>query len=442
MPGRRQQLVLRVHDAVDASLRRRHSRDDQPPSHLYARNAPASQELRQDPVVPVSYPHLEARGACPRHGSNVFDLTYDANPLPRLDIDDRGRRHAIAEGRQLLALYLVDGGDEPVDEFSQPAHSREGKPRWLHTRSLPSMPDYGLFGPGSVTWRIHAHRSMLIGGLRALLVQALEPRAMAAVAQHSSFSRDPWARLRRTSEYLITTTFEDTSAAETAGARVRAVHAAVSGVDPVTGRPYRADDPELLGWVHAVEVDSFLAAYRVYGGRLSDADADRYVAEMVRAGELVGLAADEMPASVPQLSRYLSEVRGLCVSETTREAMRTLLAPPMPALLRPLWAVVVAAAVGILPPRARELYGLRLPAPATTLVRPAVQALIRALDVTVPRHPVVRARLSGSHLRPVQAAAATRAADRPPTAMPSRRDRETRSGRSPAARQVGQGHPR
>ncbi|MDP8930765.1 MAG: DUF2236 domain-containing protein [Actinomycetota bacterium] len=285
------------------------------------------------------------------------------------------------------------------------------------------MRDYGVFGPGSVTWRIHAHRSLLIGGLRALLVQALEPRAMAAVDQHSTFRHDPWARLGRTGEYLIATTFGDTAAAETAGARVRAVHAFVRGVDPVTGRPYRADDPELLLWVHAVEVDSFLTAYRAYGGRLSNADADRYVTEMVRAAELVGLPADEVPASVAELAAYLREVRGLCVSETTRAAMRTLLAPPMPALLRPLWTVVVTAAVGILPPRARELYGLRWPRPATALVRPAVVALIRALDLTVPRHPVVRQALaqegfSRTRLRPVPAPAATRAAGRSPTARP------------------------
>lgn len=388
--------------------------------------------------MPVGYAHLQARRACSGHSPDVLDLTYDANPLPWPDVDDRGRGHPLTEGRQLLALYLVDGSDEPVDEFPKPPHSCEGTPGRCGARTLPKMRDYGLFGPGSVTWRIHAHRSLIIGGLRALLVQALEPRAMAAVDQYSTFRRDPWERLRRTSEYLITTTFGDTAAAETAGAQVRAVHAKVAGVDPVTGRPYRADDPELLRWVHTVEVDSFLTAYRAYGGRLSDTDADRYVAEMVRAAELVGLAGDEVPDSLQELRSYLREVRRLCVSETTRAAMRTLLAPPMSPLLRPLWAVATTAAVGILPPRARELYGLRWPPPATALVRPAVHGLIRALDLTVPRHPVVQWALAQEEvtrtgLQPVQALAATRAAGRPPTATPSKRDRGSHSVRSPAA---------
>jgi uncharacterized protein (DUF2236 family) len=141
--------------------------------------------------------------------------------------------------------------------------------------------DVGLFGPGSVTWRIHGDPSMIVGGLRSLLAQALNPRAMAGVDQHSDFRVDPWGRLRRTADYVGATTFGDTATAEAAGAMVRAVHRRVRGVDPHTGRTYSAGDHDLLAWIHNVEVHSFLVAYRHYGGRVGDADADRYVAEMV-----------------------------------------------------------------------------------------------------------------------------------------------------------------
>src|SRR4051794_41750528 len=95
--------------------------------------------------------------------------------------------------------------------------------------------DPGLFGPDSVTWRVHAAPSMLVGGLRALLVQALQPLAMAGVDQHSDYHDDPWGRLRRTTEYVLTTTYGDTATAEHAGAVVRAVHRHVRGVDVFTG---------------------------------------------------------------------------------------------------------------------------------------------------------------------------------------------------------------
>ena len=126
--------------------------------------------------------------------------------------------------------------------------------------------DAGIFGPDSVAWRLHADPAMLVGGLRALLVQALEPRAMAAVDQHSKFREDPWGRLERTTNFVVSTTYGDTAAAEAAAGIVRKVHERIHGTDPVTGLPYSGSDPDLLLWIHAVEVESFLLAYRTYAG--------------------------------------------------------------------------------------------------------------------------------------------------------------------------------
>src|ERR1700730_5596627 len=124
--------------------------------------------------------------------------------------------------------------------------------------------DSGLFGPQSVTWKVHGHPSTLIGGMRALLVQALHPLAMAGVAEHSDYRSDPWGRLRRTSEFVMVATYGTSAAAQAFGAQVQAVHAHVQGVDQVTGRPYRAGDPELLAWVHNVLAHSLLLAKRRY----------------------------------------------------------------------------------------------------------------------------------------------------------------------------------
>src|SRR5205823_3893975 len=99
---------------------------------------------------------------------------------------------------------------------------------------------------------------MLVGGMRALLVQALEPRAMAAVDQFGKFREDPWGRLDRTTQFVLATTYGDVAAAEAAAERVRSVHATVRGIDPYTRRAFSADDPDLLLWIHAVEVDSFV----------------------------------------------------------------------------------------------------------------------------------------------------------------------------------------
>jgi uncharacterized protein (DUF2236 family) len=255
------------------------------------------------------------------------------------------------------------------------------------------MEDLGLFGPGSMVWRIHSDPASLIGGLRGLLVQALHPVAMAAVSQHSDYRDDPWGRLNRTSEYLTTTTFGDTRQAQEAATRLRAIHRRIRGTDPVTGRSYRADDPDLLIWVHNVEVHSFLAGYRAYGGRVTTEEADRYVTEMVRHAELVGLSADEVPHSFSEVDEYLTNFDGLALTPAAREGMSYVLTPPMPIALRPLWSIAAVASIAILPERVRDLYGIPWFQPATPIVRASTTALLKTARFLLPPPPTVRAAL-------------------------------------------------
>jgi uncharacterized protein (DUF2236 family) len=250
----------------------------------------------------------------------------------------------------------------------------------------------GLFSPDDVTWRIHAGPSMLIGGMRALLIQALHPLAMAGVQQHSDYKADPWGRLQRTADYVLTTTYGSRREADAAGAVVQAVHQHVHGVDPVTNQPYRADDPELLLWVHAVEVHSFLAAYRRYGGRLTDDEADRYVAEQVRTAALVGLGPDRAPASLECLRAYLRGVEGLRATTYSRSAARIVLNPPLPLplrLLQPVAWIPGAAAAGLMPRRLRAMQGIPYVPPADAAVQVVAFAFTRALGL-LPDPPQVR----------------------------------------------------
>jgi uncharacterized protein (DUF2236 family) len=267
--------------------------------------------------------------------------------------------------------------------------------------------DEGLFGPGSVTWRIHTHPCMLIGGLRSLLVQALNPLAMAGVEQHSNYKDDPWSRLMATSDFITTTTFGPTEAAYAAIEKVRTIHRFVNGIDDVTGRPYSAEDPELLLWVHAAEVDSFLAGYRTYGGRLSDADADRYVAEMAVVAELLGARPGELPRTVAALKSYLDGAE-LIATPAAKEAMRFVLYPPSPwpgghlpsgpigQLMRipgrAGYSTFSLATIAILPGRVRRSYRLP-PIPVTPPLKLAVTGLTKAMNfVFAPPPGIVAAR--------------------------------------------------
>src|SRR5713226_4641052 len=150
-------------------------------------------------------------------------------------------------------------------------------------RSVPERPaDGGLFGPHSLVWRVHRDRTFPLAGMRSLMVQALHPLAMAGVAQHSNWRKDPFGRLAATSSYLLTTTYGDTASALAAAAWVRKIHTHVKAVATETGLAYSAEDPDLLLWVHAAMVDSIITVVQRYGRALEEAEADRYVAEMVR----------------------------------------------------------------------------------------------------------------------------------------------------------------
>jgi uncharacterized protein (DUF2236 family) len=251
--------------------------------------------------------------------------------------------------------------------------------------------DAGIFGPDSVAWRIHADPAMLIGGLRALLVQGLDPRAMAAVNQHSAFREDPWGRLARTTQFVVATTYGDTEAAEAAAAIVRKVHEHIHGVDPVTGEAYAANDPDLLLWIHAVEVESFLLAYRTYAGRITADDGDRYVSEMARVAEMVELPPGRAPRTEGDVRDYLLSVRGLRATPAAFEGLRVVLFPPMDLKYRPLWAIPTTAAIAIMPAYARRLYRIPWFPPVKLPVRTSVFALSRVLNLVMPTPPSLRA---------------------------------------------------
>ena len=252
-----------------------------------------------------------------------------------------------------------------------------------YERSVPAHPsDDGLFGPRSIVWRVNRDRSFPLAGMRSLMVQALHPLAMAGVAQHSNWRQDPFGRLAATSSYLLTTTYGDTASALAAAAWVRKIHVHVRGTDAVTGLAYSAEDPALLLWVHAGMVDSVVTVAQRYGRPLSSEDADRYVAEMVRFAEIVGVPRDDVPTTVQALRGYIESVGLRQATPAARDAIQTVLDPPEIEEddMRQLWRDLGQVAVGTLPDWARDMYGFQAP-PPELMERESVRQLLGALDL-------------------------------------------------------------
>ena len=227
---------------------------------------------------------------------------------------------------------------------------------------------------------IHADSCMFIGGLRALLFQSLQPLAMAGVASHSDYKADPWGRLQRTADFLAATTFGPATEAQRAIDMVKRVHTRVVGTAD-DGRPYSANDPHLLKWVHIAEVDSFLAAHAKFGEvELSPEQRDGYVLDMSRIATALGVI--DAPTTVAELADQIASYRPeLRTSAPARDAARyLLLTPPLPIYQRPIYGLLGAAAVSLMPLWTR--FPLRLPwlpVSERAVVRPAAQTLTKTL---------------------------------------------------------------
>jgi uncharacterized protein (DUF2236 family) len=236
--------------------------------------------------------------------------------------------------------------------------------------------DPGLFGPNSVAWQVHAHFvAMMTGGLSSLMLQALHPRALAAVWDHSRFRTQLQARLGRTALFVATTTYGGTAAAMQTIERVNRIHAQIRGTLP-DGTPYTANEPELIRWVHLGETTSFLRAYQDLSLQpLNPGRQNLYFAEMAQVGHLLG--AHDLPQTrhqaLTQLQDYRSELR---VDERTRETLHLIENYPCAPLDRPLVSLIVRAAFHQLPDWALDMLGReRACALEQTAARTALQGM-------------------------------------------------------------------
>jgi uncharacterized protein (DUF2236 family) len=248
--------------------------------------------------------------------------------------------------------------------------------------------DHGLFGPGSPTWAVWAHPALLIAGERAAIVQMFHPPTAAGVVQHSVYRTDFHGRMRRTAHYFTTVALGDSRSAIEASERLRRVHERVVGIEPLSGKPYRACDPENQLWVHVTSWHSALYAYERYGpGRLSSRDEARYWRECRIASELQDLDRSEVPGSRSAVRRYFAAMRGeLRVSGPARAIMHSLLRPPLSWELvpfAPLLPVLAAATVATIPRDMRRLAGFDQPSVVDAGVRPLARMTTTALTLPV-----------------------------------------------------------
>ncbi|HET7065985.1 MAG TPA: oxygenase MpaB family protein [Nocardioides sp.] len=223
-----------------------------------------------------------------------------------------------------------------------------------HRDRIHGTPGPRWFAPDSPIGVVHGDASMFVGGIRAVLLQTMQPQAMTAVAEHSGYRGDMWGRLARTSRFLAVTTFGTADDAQQAVDVVRAIHDRVNGAMP-DGTTYDANDPHLLQWVHVAEIQSFLLAHRRYGARpLDQAGYDEYVAQSAFVARKLG--ALDPPTTEAELHAAVEAFRPeLRAIDHAREAVAYLVhEPELPLVARPAYRVLIAAAIGLMPDWSRE----------------------------------------------------------------------------------------
>ena len=262
----------------------------------------------------------------------------------------------------------------------------------------PAREDEGLFGPGSVTWRVMNNRIMWVGIVRALYLQALHPRVIRGTLQNAAITEpvDAWTRLRRTRKFIETRTFGTTAEAEGAGRRVRKIHEALTGIDP-DGTRYRVDGPELLLWVHCGEVASCADIARRSRLPFSAADLDAFVDEQRASAELIGIDRAAAPASMAELGAYYEEIRPrLYACDEAKQALQLTFHPPVPdgnRVLKLGLPPVSAVAFSTLPRWARRMYGR----PSGPLSDMAATAGLRAARLAFSQQRLFRGAMRAIH---------------------------------------------
>jgi uncharacterized protein (DUF2236 family) len=266
-----------------------------------------------------------------------------------------------------------------------------GVPPWIEVIAAGDEP--GFYLPNEAPWIVHAGFGTLVGGIRALLVQALHPATLAGVADHSRYETDALGRLAGTIRWLTVTTCGSREAVLGEARRVNQLHKRVSGKYQTEAgpKPYRAGNPDLLLWVHVAFMESFLTSHQMYCAEPIPGGADGYISLWSRSVAPLGLS--KAPMSATELNEVLNEFVSngtLRCDDRTREVVKFIRRPPLPPVAKVVYRLLFAAAVVSLREDHRTLLGIKAP-PAWLIVGPT-RFVLKAIRVIIgPESPIEEA---------------------------------------------------
>lgn len=296
----------------------------------------------------------------------------------------------------MSALLKKLGGERIASAFRKAVSGdSKGLPAWANEMAIGN--DAGFYGPESDVWKVHGSLATLVGGVRALLMQAAYPAALAGVSQHSAYDTDPLGRLERTTRWLTITSFGSTEAIAIEARRVNALHGKVEGeyTDGLKHvQRYQASQSRHLLWVHCAFTESFLIAYRELG-RDEDRSVKNYVKEWAKSAEPLGLQG--APASDEELGNVLDEFLNNEIGEieATRRIVHFIIHPPFSKAALPFYRVLCNAAISTMDPRVLKALGLKRKSRIwLKIIAPMLRILQLLLGKESPSQTIARKRIA------------------------------------------------
>lgn len=309
-----------------------------------------------------------------------------------------GRR--IGRGGRGMSSPLQRAAEAALERLGSVARTQLFQDR-ADYRAPPGDP--GLFGPDSLTWRVHANPVVLaVGGVAAVVLQLAEPRIRTGVWEHSDFRQDPLGRMRRTAQAAMLVTYGSSAAALQRISMVNLMHRRVTGLTP-DGLAYDASNPELLRWVQSTASYCFLKAHIRYAEPdMSAADQDGYYVEAAKVGMRFG--ATRLPQTAEEAERGLLAMRPRLHAHPIVHEFLALVsgASSLGPTGIPLQAALIHASVALLPGWLIEALNLKRARFRTAASEQMLALLARAAAI-VPNEIVreARARAGAAHYRGV-----------------------------------------
>lgn len=250
-------------------------------------------------------------------------------------------------------------------------------PRWIDSKDFcrqlvklhGKVPDprVGLFGPGSMFWRLTTPATPAgMGAGRALLLQTAHPWVTAGIDEHSIVRYDPVERARRTFVGINTIVYGSMPQAMAAAHTIHKSHIEIQGKIPYhagafkENSEYRANEVAAMIWVHATLWETLVTMYEKFNDPLTKAEKDRFYEETKLFAMVFGIPESALPRTWEEFIDYNHAMwysPQLTVTNAARALKDDLFTARSIWLILPLWIQEVVTSV-TLPPPVAEGYGM------------------------------------------------------------------------------------